>query len=159
MKRCPECKSEKIQEQTMTTDISKISYCRCLSCGKRWNTAWPRADMFKRKREEIMKIIDKPLSKVVDNFFDVDYSEIELAMIVVTKSPRDFPDKFVARLFDIYRGESLPTTIVMIKDTIEEIQQAIPGNFHKHLPSENDDPIILEFYVDISNKKIGGKAE
>jgi hypothetical protein len=90
-----------------------------------------------------MKTINKPLNKVANDFFNVDFSEIMLPIIVVTERPSDYPDKYVARLFDT----DLPTNVIMIKDTIEEIREGIPKHFFKLMPHVDDDSVIVEIYI------------
>lgn len=67
------------------------------------------------------------------------YSRISIAF----KNPKDFPDKFVVRLFD---GQQ-PTRLVAVKDTLEEARATIPKIFYKVPRSEKDDPVIVETWL------------
>lgn len=90
-----------------------------------------------------MKVIDKPLNKVANDFHDVDYSEVKFPTVVVTKNPTDFPNKYVARLFYL----SMPTNIIMVKESLEEIRAGIPEYFERFTPTVYDDPVIVEYYI------------
>lgn len=67
-----------------------------------------------------------------------------LPIITVYQNPQDFPDKFVARLFDVDQ----PTPYTVVKDSLKEVRQAIPQHvFYKIPPMESDDPSIIEVWV------------
>lgn len=90
-----------------------------------------------------MKYINKPLNKITNSFCEVDYSEIIFPIITVYKFPLDFPNKYVARLFD----RDLITNVIMVKDTLEEIREGIPRNMMRMMPSPEDDKCIFEIYI------------
>lgn len=51
----------------------------------------------------------------------VDLSALDIPVIAVYRKPLDYPDKYVARVFD----GMYPTDIIVIKDTFLEIQKDI----------------------------------
>ena len=82
---------------------------------------------------------------VFDFKSQIDYSRFDLPMIIVYSHPSDFPDKFVARLFDLQR----PTPYIAIADSLSDIRNIIPypGRFHKMPRSKYDAPSITEVYM------------
>ena len=54
----------------------------------------------------------------------VNFSSLRLPAIAVHENPSDYPGKFMARIFDA----DIPTNIVMVKDTLEELQHDIRQN-------------------------------
>lgn len=88
---------------------------------------------------------DQRVSVVVENFLGVDWHQKTKVFpnFVVFKNPKDFPDKFVVRLFD---GQQ-PTRLVAVKDTLEEARATIPKIFYKVPCSEKDDHIIVETWL------------
>lgn len=65
-------------------------------------------------------------------------------IISVYKKPKDYPDKFVARLWDV---NNRPTRMVVVADTLENVRKLIPKNMIRIPPSEKDDPVIVEVYL------------
>ena len=61
--------------------------------------------------------------KRVNSISEVDFSKVALLFpsIAVYRHPDDFQNKCVARVFDL----DMPTDTIMIKDTVEEIQEDI----------------------------------
>ena len=79
--------------------------------------------------------------------FSLHYAKRErLPMWVVTKSPSDFPGKFVARLhYTLPAAE--PTKVVIIGDTIEAVREAIPHGLFAFARYPSDDPVIVETWM------------
>ena len=69
---------------------------------------------------------------------------VRVPLIVVYNGPKDYPDKYVARLWDI---NSKPTQYIIIKDTMDEIRASIPVGMTKFEPFKNDDPVIVETWM------------
>lgn len=69
---------------------------------------------------------------------------VKVPIIVIYKNPKDYQDKFVARLWDI---NNKPTKFVVIKDTLDEIRNAIPKRLKRIPRIVNDDPVIIETYL------------
>lgn len=81
---------------------------------------------------------------IYDNFLNVNLNKVvNVPVIVVTYNPVDYPNKYVARLWNL----KIPTINVLVKDTLEEIHQAIPLTFAKFIPTEDDDPVIVETFI------------
>ena len=76
-----------------------------------------------------------------------DYAEIRkntmFPIICVYRHPKDYPNKFVARLFDI----DIPTDVAEVADTLDEIRQTIPPNMERIERHENDDEYIVETWI------------
>lgn len=65
-------------------------------------------------------------------------------MIVVYENPLDFPEPiFVARLFVLDK----PTAYIVIRKTVEEIDDTIPDYMVHMSPDLMDDPTIIAIYV------------
>ena len=71
----------------------------------------------------------------VKSFADVDTSELKQPIICVFNKPDDYPDKYVARLFE----GTAPTNIIITRNTVEEIREDITRRF--------PDMEILAYYV------------
>lgn len=62
--------------------------------------------------------------------------------------PRDRPDAFVARRWEITPGQAQPTDDVLVSADLETIrQQLATWGFVAMLPSPEDDPAILETWL------------
>ncbi|MCD8308915.1 MAG: hypothetical protein LUD19_03590 [Clostridia bacterium] len=77
-----------------------------------------------------------------------DYLKIEKAarimpMITIYEHPDDYPDKYVARVWDANE----PTRLVALADTLDEIRKAIPPNMVPIQKGHADDPCIVELWI------------
>lgn len=59
--------------------------------------------------------------KRVNSIQEVDFSGLKVPFVAVYKHPGDFPDKCVARIYELDK----PTDTLMVKDTVEEIEADI----------------------------------
>lgn len=87
---------------------------------------------------------------IVDSFiYDLDiYEMTSMPIITVYKnSTKDYPGKFVARLFMIEPGEVRYTRYIMLSDDLAKIRREIPPNMTRMLPHSNDDPVVLETWL------------
>ena len=89
--------------------------------------------------------MDKSTDRIVARF---DYGRLAkmttMPLIVVFKNPSDYPDKYVARVFDLQR----PTFLVAISDDYASLLGAIPtGQMVRLERSEQDDPCIVETWI------------
>ena len=64
-------------------------------------------------------------------------------IITIYRNPKDYPGKYVARVFDI----NIPTMLVAVADTLEEIRKCVPHEMHRLRRRQEDDPCIVEAYV------------
>lgn len=62
--------------------------------------------------------------KRADSISEVDMSGLKMPFIAVYDHPVDFPDHYVARIFDINR----PTDTIIIKNSLADIQKDIREN-------------------------------
>lgn len=77
-----------------------------------------------------------------------DYTKISriartMPMITIYNRPTDYPDKYVARLWDC----NVPTHLVATADTLEEIRTTIPPNMTQLPHMAGDDPCIVEVWL------------
>lgn len=64
-------------------------------------------------------------------------------LICIYERPADYPDKYVARLWDLQR----PTGLIAIADTLEEARAAVPPGMVPLARDERDDPCIVETWI------------
>ncbi len=84
--------------------------------------------------------------KVITDAFD--YGKIAkmtriMPMIVVYERPDDYPDRFVARLWDAKE----PTRLVALADTLEGIRETIPQGMVAIQRGRADEPCIVELWI------------
>lgn len=89
--------------------------------------------------------MDKAADRIVKRF---DYVRLvrqtTMPIITVYKNPTDYPDKYVARVFDVNKA----TNLAAVADTYEGLLEAIPtGNMVRLERNPNDDPVIVETWV------------
>lgn len=72
-----------------------------------------------------------------------------LAMWTVYDHPADYPDKFVARRFEVDRTGPRVTDSIIIADDIETIRDVLQFEMHlvKLMRSPEDDPVIMETWL------------
>lgn len=86
-------------------------------------------------------------NKMVESLCQVDFSELDFPMVTIYKRPLDFPNDFVARVWD---GKGArPTGTVIKRSTVQEIREDITaaGFTTVFAPSEDDDPHIMETWM------------
>lgn len=59
----------------------------------------------------------KTLQRVAESIREVDFSGLKVPFVAVYGHPDDFPDKYVARIYELDRA----TDTIMVKETLEEI--------------------------------------
>lgn len=62
---------------------------------------------------------------------------------VIYIKPNDYPDHFVARLFNMEKA----TNVFYIAETYEELLNFIPYGFTRIQRFEEDDPVIKEIWI------------
>lgn len=67
----------------------------------------------------------------------------QIPMIVIFNSPKDYPGKFVGRLWDLDK----PTQVLTVKDTLEDVRNEIPFGFINIGRHVSDDPVIVEVWI------------
>lgn len=67
----------------------------------------------------------------------------KMPLIAVYEHPADYPDKYVARAWDVNK----PTHLVALADTLEEIRETIPKEMRCIGRQPNDDPCIVEVWI------------
>lgn len=80
---------------------------------------------------------------IVESFANVDFSKLFMPVIVVYENPKDYPRRFVARLFDLDK----PTRVAVVKETLDEVRKAIPRSMVSIVRSKFDDPAIFEIWI------------
>ena len=72
-----------------------------------------------------------------------------LAMWTVYDHPIDYPDKFVARRFDVDKGGPKPSASIIIMDDLEKLREVLAYEMHLVCLSRSpeDDPKIVETWL------------
>ncbi|MDO4275894.1 MAG: hypothetical protein Q4D16_19680 [Eubacteriales bacterium] len=83
------------------------------------NNPEPEAGQYHNTDQSIREEKQMEKDKIVEEITQVDCTKIEVPMYAVYYNTFDYPGKYVARLYDVDK----PTNIVIIKDTIEEMQE------------------------------------
>lgn len=79
---------------------------------------------------------------------DLDLLDIsKFPLISVYLNPKDYPGKFVARLFDIQAGHVCITRYIMISDSLEDIRNEMPAGLYRLDRTQDDDLELLEVWV------------
>lgn len=73
--------------------------------------------------------------KRVESIQAVDFSGLKVPFIAVYKHPDDFPDKCVARIYELDK----PTDTIMVKETLEEIEMDIRNTGMVFTPRGTED--------------------
>lgn len=66
-----------------------------------------------------------------------------IPILTVYNSPKDFPGRFVIRLFDVEQ----PTMLYFVADTLEGVRAVVPHEMRRLARCPGDDPCIVEAYV------------
>lgn len=78
--------------------------------------------------------------KRVESVQEIDFSGMNFPYIAVYEHPEDFPEKYVARVWDMDK----PTDTIIVKDELREIEEDIRENTNlTFLPRGMEDVISL----------------
>lgn len=74
---------------------------------------------------------------------------LSLPLFVVYKNQKDFPGKYVIRLWQINRKKRgmLPTAYCAVGDTLEEVREALPQNLCRFSRSSSEDISVIEKWI------------
>lgn len=83
--------------------------------------------------------------KQADSIREIDLTGLKIPMITVYKKPLDYPNKYVARVFDGPRS----TNAVMVKDTLLELQKDIANHTRMcfFAADKDDAPCIVGTWI------------
>ena len=86
-------------------------------------------------------------NKIVESLCQVDFSELNFPMATIYEKPLDFPNEFVARVWD-GKGAK-PTNIIIKRATVQEIREDIraAGFTTVFVRTEDDDTNIVEIWI------------
>lgn len=86
-------------------------------------------------------------NKVISSLREVNWKEIPVPMVVIYKSPLDFPEECVARVFNLKTGKLTPFCI--LRKTVEECREDVrKSGFYMRLPrAQTDDKCIVESWM------------
>jgi hypothetical protein len=81
---------------------------------------------------------------ILDYFNTETLNQCRVALITVYDcTTKDYPNKYIARLFDINK----PTKFIMMSDSLEDLRSLIPEYMHRMNRRLEDDPVILEIFL------------
>ena len=81
---------------------------------------------------------------IAETIVDVDMSDLRILIIGIYKGHDDYPDKYVARIFDAER----PTNIIMLSDDLEELKKDIEQTGMVFLLRRKEDvPALVGAYM------------
>lgn len=85
------------------------------------------------------------MDKRVNSIKEIDMSELDMPMVVITDHPKDYPNNYVGRIFD---GVT-PTNTVIIKDDVDELHEDIRQNTTMMFfpRGVEDDPCIVGVWM------------
>jgi hypothetical protein len=72
---------------------------------------------------------------------------MELSQWVIYAHPRDYPDKYVMRRWDISGSVMIATDETAFANTLAEIRECVPQGLFRLERFENDDPCIVEVWL------------
>jgi hypothetical protein len=72
---------------------------------------------------------------------------IEMMMWVVYDHPLDYPQKYVARLWNINGDHPAATNVIALADTLVEIRQMLPEGLSRLERFDGDDECIVEVWL------------
>lgn len=72
-----------------------------------------------------------------------------LQLWTIYARPSDYPDRFVARRYDVLRGHSEPvrTDVVVTASSLDEVRDMLPPGLCRMPRSPGDDPVIVETWL------------
>lgn len=86
------------------------------------------------------------MQKLINTFAQLDLSGVQMPIIVIYNSPKDYPGTYVARVWDMDK----PTNIMMLKKKLSTIREDIKAylpNVVRLPKAQNDDPCIVETWI------------
>lgn len=89
--------------------------------------------------------LKRPDDIVLEDFIEFRFqSVVQVPIIAVYKNPKDYPDKYIARLWNI---NNKPTKFIIVKDTLQAIRKSLPAHLTRLPPDHRDDPVIVETWI------------
>ena len=70
-----------------------------------------------------------------------------LTFVAIYEKPADYPDGYIARVWIVLQGVSIPTEWEERRDTYEEIQGIMPDFLQNIGRMPNDDPCVKEVWI------------
>ena len=96
-------------------------------------------------KKDYNKMSSKPTMVQIHPDYMVPWTdEPGLSIWVIYDNPTDFPGKFVVRK---WIGEAADKEPLIVADTLEEARKALPKHIVRLMPSEGDDPKIVETWL------------
>lgn len=79
----------------------------------------------------------------MNDFSTVDFRQFKLPLITIYDKPRDFPNCFVARIFDL----QTPTQHHIVNKSLAGIRKKIPKGMVRFDRHKDDDACIVEVWI------------
>lgn len=71
----------------------------------------------------------------------------KIGVVTVYKKPKDYPSKYVARVFYAEKGTVTATKHIKTATSLPGLRKKISSNLARLEPNPNDDPKIVEVYM------------
>lgn len=71
----------------------------------------------------------------------------EIPMIAIYVHPKDYPDKYVARLWATGKFGPRASLYIVIADSLEDIRKAVPPGMFRWPRDVKDDPVLVETWI------------
>lgn len=86
---------------------------------------------------------------IVDSMAHVYFSKLKFPTIVVYENPYDYPDDYVARVWETVWPKPKPMNIAITRNSLKEIREDImAAGFGIRIPrADDDDPHIVETWM------------
>ena len=82
--------------------------------------------------------------KQLESIEQVNLNRFKFPIIAVYENPKDFPGRIVARIFET----NVPTDIIIVKQSLEEMQQDLSKTGMIFLPrTKQDDPVLIGTWI------------
>jgi hypothetical protein len=81
--------------------------------------------------------------RLVSSFSEINLKDYKMPIICIFSSPTDYPEMYVARVFDVDK----PTNNILMRTNLEAIRSEIPNGFSLVQRSSSDDPKVVETWI------------
>lgn len=79
---------------------------------------------------------------LLKDFIEINTNFFKMPIYVIYNKPSDYPNHYVARLFDLDKS----TNLIVIDESLESLRAKIPQNLYKQNKDEYDNNVIVESY-------------
>lgn len=96
-------------------------------------------------RKERGEMMPNNTDEILESLSQVNIADMRMPAIVVSQYPREYPDSYVARIFEMDK----PTNMILLREDLESMQEEIkrnyPGKFFSIMEKSN--PELLGIWL------------